>query len=81
VNISCCEKANICLHVCLRACKRAGGCVRAFVCVRGWENGSIGVCMRVRASSLAYPACNAYGPYSKFMCVPSGSTTFFDVIS
>jgi hypothetical protein len=41
------------LHTCLRV--RAHG----HVCVP-WH---VGMCMRVRASSLAYPACNAYAPY------------------
>jgi hypothetical protein len=34
-------------------------CTRAHVCVPG----RVSLCMRVRAYSLAYPACNAYALY------------------
>jgi hypothetical protein len=54
-------------------------CVRA--CVRVWLQGSVGVCMRVRACSLANPARNAHAPYCDVICGPSVSTTFFDIIS
>jgi hypothetical protein len=33
------------------------------VCVRARATGSVGVCIRVRAYSLAYPAHNTYAPY------------------
>jgi hypothetical protein len=36
------------------------------VCVR--VGGRVGVFMRVRACSLAYPACNAYAPYCDVIC-------------
>jgi hypothetical protein len=36
---------------------------------------------RVRACSLAYPACNAYTSYCDVICGPSGFTMFFDIIS
>jgi hypothetical protein len=29
---------------------------------------SVGMCMRVRVYSLAYPACNAYAPYCDVTC-------------
>jgi hypothetical protein len=36
----------------------------------------VGVCMRVRACSFAYPACYSYAPYCDVICGPSGSTIF-----
>ena len=56
-------------------------CVR--VCARANERvpGSVGVCMRVRACSCVYPACNSYAPYCDVICGPSGSNSFFDIIS
>ena len=51
--------------------------VRACICVPG----RVGVCMRIRAYSLANPARNAYAPYCDVICGPSVSTTFFDIIS
>jgi hypothetical protein len=59
------------LHTCVCVCVRARVCA----CVPG----RIG--MRVRAYSLAYPACNACAPYCDVICGPSVSTTFFDIIS
>ena len=56
------------------ACMRAPACVH---CVRE----RVGMCMRVRACSLANPACNAYAPYCDVICVPSASTQFLDIIS
>jgi hypothetical protein len=53
-------------------------CVRAHACLRP---GRVGVCMRVRACSLAYLACNSYVPYCDFICDLSGSIVFFDIIS
>ena len=41
----------------------------------------LGMCMHVHACSLSYPACNEYAPYCDVICGPSGSTTFFDIIS
>ena len=45
------------------------------VCARA-PPGRIGVCMRMRACSLAYPAYNSYAPYCDVTCGPWGSTTF-----
>jgi hypothetical protein len=39
------------------------------------------VCIRVRAFSLAYPACNYYATYCDVICGLSGSTIFLDIIS
>ena len=33
-------------------------------------SGSVGMCMRIGACSLAYPACNVYAPYSDVTCGP-----------
>ena len=52
------------------------------VCVGGRSclcPGRLGVCMRER--SLVYPPCNSYARYSDVICGPSGSTSFFDIIS
>jgi hypothetical protein len=38
--------------------------------------GCVGVCMSMRACSLAYPACNAYTPYCDVIFDPSSSTIF-----
>jgi hypothetical protein len=43
--------------------------------------GRVGVCMGVRACSLAYPACNSYALYVTSLCGPSGLSMFFDIIS
>jgi hypothetical protein len=43
--------------------------------------GRVGVCMRVRARRLAYPACKSYAPYCDVVRGPSGYTVFFDIIS
>jgi hypothetical protein len=63
-------RSNMCyllVCVCVRACMWIPGCVAA--------------CMRVRACSLANPACNAYAPYCDVICGPSVSATFVDIIS
>ena len=72
------EKQQV-LHisVCVRA--SVGACVCAYVC--GWLPGRVGVCMHMRACSLAYPACNAHAPYYIVICGFSGSTVFCDIIS
>jgi hypothetical protein len=46
-----------------------------------WVPGRLGVCMRVHACSLAYPACNAYAPYCDAICGLSGSTRIVNIIS
>jgi hypothetical protein len=51
------------------------------VCVCMWVPGCVGVCMRIRAYSLPYPARKAYSPYCDVICGPSVSTIFFDIIS
>ena len=51
------------------------------VCVCMWVPEREGVCMRIRAYSLANPARNAYAPYCDVICGPSMSTIFFDIIS
>jgi hypothetical protein len=56
-----------------------GLCVRMLACI--WVPGHLGVCMRIRAYSLANPARNAYAPYCYVICGPSVSTIFFDIIS
>ena len=43
--------------------------------------GRVGVCMRIRACSLAYPAHYAYASYCDVICGPSVSIKFFDIIS
>jgi hypothetical protein len=57
-------KSNICfifLCVCVRACVR--------------KPGRQGVCMRIRACILAYPACNKNAPYCDVICGFSVFTT------
>ena len=49
------------------------------VCVR--VPGRVGMCMRVRACSLACSTCNSHAPYCDVICSLSGSTIFFDIIS
>ena len=49
------------------------------VCER--VSGRVGLCMRMRACSLTYPAFNAYAPYCNVIYGPTGSTIFFDIIS
>ena len=63
------EKQKYYIFLCL--CARS--CVRVF--------GRVGVCMRVRACSLAFPACNFYALYCDVICDPSGPTKYFDIIS
>ena len=46
-----------------------------------WVPRRVGVCLHIRAYSLANPACNAYGPYCDVICDSSVSTTFFDILS
>ena len=41
----------------------------------------VGVFIRVRACSLAYPACNSCAPYCDVIGVFSDSTKYFDIIS
>ena len=59
----------LCVCVCVGA--------RALV----WVPGRLGVCMRVRACSLAFPSFNTHAPCCDVMCVSSGSTIFFNIIS
>ena len=47
-----------------------------FVCACGVTR-RVGVCMRIHACGLAYPACNAYAPCYDDICGPSVCTTFF----
>ena len=54
------------MYVCARACVRTPG--------------RVDVCIRVRACSLAYPACNLYAPYCDVICGRSGCSIFFDII-
>ena len=82
------NKYYIFLCVCSRACGRghAWACVRpsvrpsvrVCVCVCVWFDGcgctSAGVCLR--ACKLTYPVCASK---SHIVCVPSGSTIFFDI--
>jgi hypothetical protein len=37
-----------------------------------WITCRVGLCMRIRACSLANPACNAYALYRDVICGPSG---------
>jgi hypothetical protein len=46
-----------------------------------WVRQHVGMCMCIRAYSLANPARNAYAPYCDVICGPSVSTIFFDIIS
>jgi hypothetical protein len=55
---------SVCMCVCACACARE----------RVWLPESVCVCMRLRACSLAYPACNAYGPYRDVICGRWSST-------
>jgi hypothetical protein len=57
------------LHICVFVC----------VCTRARVPGHVGVCTLVRACSLVYPAYNSYAPYRDVICVPFGSTIFFDI--
>ena len=41
----------------------------------------VGVCIRARACSLAYPACNAHAQYWVVICGLSGPNIFFRIIS
>jgi hypothetical protein len=53
-----------------------------FACVRARVRrvpGRMGVCMRVRASSLAYPACNLCAPCCDVICGPPLSAIFFEM--
>jgi hypothetical protein len=38
-------------------------------------------CVRARAYSFSYPACNAYAPYFNVIFDPSGCSILFDIIS
>jgi hypothetical protein len=58
-NLCSCGKAVSITYWSLCACLH----VRACVCACMWVTGRVGVCMRIRAYSLANPACNAYAPY------------------
>ena len=72
-NHCCCGKAisryitywSVCACLGVRACM--------------WANKRVGVCMRIRAYSLANPARNANAPYCDVICGPSLCTTFFDI--
>jgi hypothetical protein len=44
-------------------------------------SGRVGVCMRVRACSLAYPACNACAPCCDVISGPFGCIIFDIVIN
>jgi hypothetical protein len=80
VKIHCCvETVNKTGNVRIMLRGKAVSITFFFVCVRVPRR--VGVYMRVRACSLAYPACIAYAPYCDVICGPSGSTTFFDIIS
>jgi hypothetical protein len=56
-------------------------CVQARLCAWVWMPKCAGVCMRVRAFSLACPSCNAYSPCYDVIYDPSIFTIFFDIIS
>jgi hypothetical protein len=51
------------------------------VCACMWLPERVGVCMRLYACILAYPARKAYAPYCDVICGPLMSTIFFDIIS
>ena len=51
------------------------------VCACVWVPGRMGVCMRIRAFSLVFPARDAYAPYCDVTVGPSVSCVFFDIIS
>ena len=57
--------------------------VCACACVRAcmWVIERVGVCVRIRACSLATPARNAYVQYCVVICGPSVSTEFSDIMS
>jgi hypothetical protein len=59
---------GLCVHACVRACVLQ-------------VPGRVGVCMRVRACSLAYPASNMYAPYCDVIFGPSVFIILFDIIS
>jgi hypothetical protein len=54
-----------------------GLCVRACM----WVSGRVGVCMRIRAYTLANPARNVYAPYCEVICGPSVFSIFFGTVS
>ena len=58
-------------------CMHARACVRACV----WSTERVGVCMSIRAYSLANPARKEHAPYFGVICGPSVSTQFLDIIS
>jgi hypothetical protein len=51
------------------------------ICSFVWVSECMGMCTRVLACGLAYPACNAYAPYCIVTCGLSGSTKFFQIIN
>jgi hypothetical protein len=69
------EKESYCVFVIVCVLRTRAPCVLA----GGRVPGRLSVCMRVRACSLTYPACNAYAPYCDEICGLSGSTVFFDI--
>ena len=52
-----------------------------FVCARARACVYVGVCMRVRACSLAYPPCNSYAPNYDVICGTNDTTLFLEFIS
>jgi hypothetical protein len=64
-------KRNKYLHICLCVC----------VCVCVCVSGSLGLCKRVRACSLANTKCKGLEPYCDVTCGPSVFYKFFDIIS
>jgi hypothetical protein len=67
-----CEKVGSITYFCVCVGMHARACT--------WVSGRVDVCMRIRACSLANPACNAYAPYCDVICGPSVSATFFDIV-
>jgi hypothetical protein len=74
-------KSNKCYTFLCVSAPDVGACVHSHFCVCAGMPGSVGVCMFVRAYSLAYPACNMRAPCFIVICGPSGFTSFFDITS
>jgi hypothetical protein len=55
--------------------------IKYHICICARMRACAQVLGHVHACSLSYPACNEYAPYCDVICGPSGSTTFFDIIS
>jgi hypothetical protein len=60
-------------YILVCVCMLARACMRVF--------GRVGLCIHIRAYSLANPTRKTYAPYCDVICGPSFSIIFFDIIS